>query len=175
MMGRMLLAFVAAGALAGCKDQSMERQNRYSTYSPAALFPGSTEAQPLPAGTVAQGDLARADAVATPPPVGAALLARGRQRYDIYCSPCHGLSGAGDGMIVQRGFPKPPTYHDDRLRAAPARYLFDVITNGYGVMYSYAARVEPRDRWAIVAYIRALQESQHASLADVPDARSRLP
>jgi hypothetical protein len=78
-------------------------------------------------------------------------------------------------MIVQRGFPAPPSYHEDRLRAAPGRYLFDVITNGYGVMYPYAARVEPRDRWAIVAYIRALQESQHARLADMPDARSKLP
>lgn len=78
-------------------------------------------------------------------------------------------------MIVQRGFPAPPSYHTDRLRAAPGRYLFDVITQGYGVMYPYAARVEPRDRWAIVAYIRALQASQHAKVAELPDARSRLP
>ena len=105
----------------------------------------------------------------------AQLLARGQERYGIYCSPCHGLSGNGDGMIVRRGFPAPPSYHSARLRAAPAKHFFDVITNGYGVMYSYAARVEPRDRWAIVAYIRALQESRNAKLADIPDLRSKLP
>ena len=113
--------------------------------------------------------------LAKPPAVDAQLLARGQERYDIYCSPCHGLSGNGDGMIVQRGFPAPPSYHTARLRAAPAQHFFDVITNGYGVMYSYASRVEPRDRWAIVAYVRALQESQSAKLADMPELRSKLP
>lgn len=153
----------------------MAQQNRYGTYTPAALFPHDTEAQPLPAGVVAQTDLARTKDVATPPPVDAALLARGSERYGIYCTPCHGLAGYGDGMIVQRGFPAPPSYHTDRLRQAPGRYFFDVITNGYGVMYPYAARVEPRDRWAIVAYIRALQESQHAKVAELPDLGSKLP
>jgi len=133
------------------------------------------EAQQPPDGVVAQGDLARAASIATPPPVNAAFLARGRERYTIFCSPCHGLTGYGNGMIVQRGFPTPPSYHSARLRAVPGRHIFDVITNGYGVMYSYAARIPPRDRWAIVAYVRALQESQHAKLADVPDARSHLP
>jgi mono/diheme cytochrome c family protein len=104
-----------------------------------------------------------------------ALLARGRERYDIYCSPCHGFSGHGDGMIVQRGFPTPPSYHSARLRSADAQHFFDVITHGYGVMYSYAARVEPRDRWAIIAYIRALQQSQRTDMADVPELRSKLP
>ena len=167
-------------ALGGCDDGSMQRQNRYGTYKPAALFRNDTEAQLPPAGTVAQGDLARAARVARPPPVTEALLARGQQQFDVFCSPCHGLAGRGDGMIVQRGFPTPPSYHTARLRAAPAGYLFDVITNGYGVMYSYASRVEPEDRWAIVAYIRALQESQGARLADLPqaglpDARAKLP
>ena len=101
--------------------------------------------------------------------------ARGRERYGIYCSPCHGLSGHGDGIIVSRGFPAPPSYHSDRLRSADAQHVFDVISNGYGVMYSYAARVEPRDRWAIVAYIRALQQSQHTDIAEVPELRSKLP
>jgi hypothetical protein len=102
-------------------------------------------------------------------------LQRGRERYDIFCTPCHGLSGSGDGMIVRRGFPAPPSYHTARLRAAPAQHFFDVISNGYGVMYSYAPRIEPRDRWAIVAYVRALQQSQNARLADIPDLRSKLP
>ena len=103
-----------------------------------------------------------------------ALLARGRERYNIYCAPCHGLSGDADGIIVQHGFPAPPSYHDERLMKAPASAFYDAITNGYGVMYSYAARVAPRDRWAIVAYIRALQLSRHAKLAAIPDAQEHL-
>jgi mono/diheme cytochrome c family protein len=104
-----------------------------------------------------------------------ALLERGRERFNIYCAPCHGRAGVGDGMVVQRGMPRPPSLHDERLRAAPDQHVFDVITRGYGVMYSYAMRVQPPDRWAIVAYIRALQLSQHATLADVPTAdRDRL-
>lgn len=168
------LCLAAALLVAGC-DHSMTKQNRYGTYAPAALFRDGAEAQSLPTGVVAQGDLDRASQSAKPPQVDLQLLARGRDRYDIYCAPCHGLSGKGDGMIVQRGFPAPPSYHTPALRAAPARHFFDVITNGYGVMYSYAARVEPRDRWAIVAYVRALQESQNANLADAPELRSKLP
>jgi mono/diheme cytochrome c family protein len=165
----------AALLLAGCDDQSMRQQKRYETYAASQLWPDGTSARPLPAGVIAQGDPARAAQVATPPDITPALLARGRERYEIFCTPCHGYDGKGDGMIVQRGFPKPPSYHSDRLRAAPARYMFDVITNGYGVMYSYAARVPPEDRWAIVAYIRALQLSQRAQVAEVPGAREKLP
>jgi mono/diheme cytochrome c family protein len=95
-------------------------------------------------------------------------LERGRERFEIYCAPCHGRTGAGNGMIVRRGYPAPPSYHIDRLRQAPAGHFFDVITQGYGVMYSYAQRVEPADRWAIAAYIRVLQQSQDARLPDVP-------
>jgi mono/diheme cytochrome c family protein len=167
--------FVIALALAACDDHTMTRQNRYTTYGPAALFPDGAEAQLLPAGVVAQGDLDRAIRTAKPPPLDARLLTRGQERYDIYCSPCHGLSGRGDGMVARRGFPAPPSYHSTRLRSAPAQHFFDVITNGYGVMYSYAARIEPHDRWAIVAYIRALQESQNAKLADIPELRTKLP
>lgn len=174
MTNRIPLFLAAALVLGGC-DHSMTKQNRYSTYSAAALFRNGTEAQPLPVGVVAQGDLGRAIESTKPPRADPQLLARGRERYDIYCSPCHGLSGKGDGMIVHRGFPAPPSYHIPRLRAAPAQHFFDVITNGYGIMYSYAARVEPRDRWAIVAYIRALQESQNAKVADVPELRGKLP
>ena len=174
-MMRILLGLSAALLLAACNDVSMTQQNRYGTYKPAALFPNGTEAQALPAGVVAQGDLERANQTATPPAVNPQLLARGQERYDIYCSPCHGLSGDGDGMIVRRGFPAPPSYHSARLQAAPAQHFFDVISNGYGVMYSYAARVEPRDRWAIVAYVRALQESRNAKLAEIPGLRNKLP
>jgi mono/diheme cytochrome c family protein len=175
MNRRALLCLAVILPLAACDDHSMTQQKRYVTYAPAGLFPDDTEAQTLPAGVVSQGELDRAAQSAKPPAVDAALLARGRQRYDIYCSPCHGLSGNGDGMVVQRGFPAPPSYHTDRLRAATAQHFFDVITDGYGAMYSYASRVGPRDRWAIVAYIRALQQSQGAKLADVPDLRSKLP
>jgi mono/diheme cytochrome c family protein len=124
---------------------------------------------------VAQGDLERDKQQTTPPPVNAALLKRGQERFNIFCSPCHGLDGKGDGMVVRRGFPHPPSYFEPRLMQAPASTFYRAITDGYGVMYSYAARVEPRDRWAIVAYIRALQLSQHASLAQAPEAREKLP
>lgn len=173
MSARAVLASFAL-LLTGCDDQSMRQQKRYETYAPSQLWPDGTSARPLPEGVVAQGDPARAAQATNPPEVTSVLLARGRERYEIFCTPCHGIDGRGDGMIVQRGFPKPPSYHSDRLRAAPARYMFDVITNGYGVMYSYAARVSPEDRWAIVAYIRALQLSQHARIAEVPGATEKL-
>jgi mono/diheme cytochrome c family protein len=111
----------------------------------------------------------------SPPPVTMALLERGKERFEIYCSPCHSRLGDGNGMIVQRGFPHPPSYYSDTLRNAPNQHFYDVITHGHGVMYSYADRVEPADRWAIVAYIRALQASASASLTDVPaDKRKAL-
>ena len=104
------------------------------------------------------------------PALDRALLARGRERFNIYCAPCHSVAGDGDGMVPARGFPHPPSYHSARLRSAPDRHFYDVISHGWGVMYPYAARVAPRDRWAIVAYIRALQLSQNATLDDVPAA-----
>ncbi|HZT89105.1 MAG TPA: cytochrome c [Stellaceae bacterium] len=110
-----------------------------------------------------------------PPTLTMALLQRGQQRFDIYCAPCHSRVGDGDGMIVHRGFPHPPSYFIERLRQAPPQYFYDVITNGHGAMFSYADRVAPDDRWAIAAYIRALQESSGATLADVPaDKRGGL-
>ena len=109
------------------------------------------------------------------PPVTMALLERGQQRFDIYCAPCHSKIGDGRGMIVQRGFPQPPSYYIARLRDAPNQHFYDVITHGYGAMYSYADRVGAEDRWAIVAYIRALQASASAQIADVPpDKRQTL-
>lgn len=104
----------------------------------------------------------------SPPPLTLALLKHGQERFDIYCSPCHGRTGQGDGMIVQRGFPHPPSYDEDRLRQAPVQHFYDVITNGYGAMFPYAQRVAPADRWAIAAYIRALQASDNGRLAEVP-------
>jgi len=174
-MMRTPLILVVLLLLAGCDEQSMIQQKRYDPYEPSKLWRNGSEAQMLPSGTVAQGDLARDLEIKQPPKVTAALLEKGQERFDIFCSPCHGRAGKGDGMIVQRGFPAPPSYHSARLRSAPPQHFFDVITNGFGVMYSYAARIEPRERWAIVAYIRALQTSQHAELADVPDAREKLP
>lgn len=110
-----------------------------------------------------------------PVPVTRHLLERGRERFNINCAPCHAESGYGDGMIVRRGFPEPPSYHTDRLRSAANSHFYDVITFGYGIMYPYADRVRPRDRWAIVAYIRALQLSQYGSVDQMPEhARKRL-
>ena len=167
----MLIA--AALLLSGC-GQNMEDQPKYSEYGKAPLFRGGVLREP-PAGSVARGDLARDAERRNKPPLTAELMARGHQRYDIFCSPCHGRAGDGNGIIVERGMPRPTSYHDDRLRAADDQHFFDVMTQGYGAMYSYASRVPPRDRWAIVAYIRALQLARHASIDDVPaDQRARL-
>ena len=160
--------------LANC-DVSMTQQMRYHTEAPSKLWADGSAERPLPEHVVAQGDLAREAEAKKPPPASPALLARGRERYDIYCSPCHGLDGLGGGIVAERGFPHPPSFIEPRLMAAPPATFYDAITKGYGMMFSYADRVPPRDRWAIVAYIRALQLSQHATLAQAPEARDRLP
>ena len=138
----------------------------------------------LPAGKTAEANwpalpaaqtVARDDQPVTPPPLTLALLERGRDRFDIACAPCHGRDGGGKGVIVERGFPAPPAFAIDRLRSAPVQHFYDVITNGYGAMFPYANRVMPRDRWAIAAYMRALQASSDAKVADVPaDKRPQL-
>ena len=153
--------------LAGC-DQDMARQPRYDPLEASRQFADGSSARAPVKGTVARdADLSpRPEKI--PLPVTMATLERGRQRFDIFCSPCHGRTGDGHGMVVRRGFPAPPTYHQDRLREAPDSHFYDVITNGYGAMYSYAARVSAADRWAIVAYIRALQLSRHAPVAALP-------
>ncbi len=117
--------------------------------------------------SLAQGPNATPPVYANPLPITPQLLARGRERFNIYCAPCHSRVGDGDGMIARRGFPAPPSYHTDRLRNAPDSHFYQVISNGYGVMYPYADRVNPHDRWAIVAWIRALQLSQHAPASDL--------
>jgi mono/diheme cytochrome c family protein len=170
---RLLVPMVCAGFLAGC-DLSMTEQRKLTTYAPTDLWPDGTTARPLPGGVVAQGGVEHAKLAASPPQVTAELLERGRERFGIYCAPCHGLAGSGDGIIVAHGFPAPPSYHADRLLAAPVRHFYDVITDGYGVMFSYADRVSAQDRWAIAAYIRALQLSRRTNVADVPDAAEHL-
>ena len=172
-MTRIAQVIVLSLPLAAC-GLSMTEQRKYTSYAPAAHWPGGASARQLPDNVVAQGAVDRNNEEKNPPSVTEALLQRGRERFGIYCSPCHGLAGDGDGIIVAHGFPAPPSYHIDRLLAAPAQHFFDVITEGYGVMYSYRDRVEPRDRWAIAAYIRALQLSRRAQLAQVPEAKDQL-
>ena len=176
---------VLALLLAGCR-LDMHLQPKYLPYEPTDFFAdGRSERQPVP-GTVARGQLRVDELFYTgkengveanrfPFPITQADLERGRERYNVYCTPCHDYTGSGRGMIVQRGFPQPPSYHITRLREMPVGHFFQVMTNGFGAMYSYAARIEPADRWRIAAYIRVLQLSQNAKLQDVPeDERAKL-
>lgn len=172
-------------ALTGC-GRNMYEQARFEEDEPAPFFADGTSSRPLIEGTVSRsrGEIDEVfftgqddNGLLTEPPleVTEAVLERGQQRYNIYCSPCHNYSGNGEGMIVQKGFVQPASFHEPRLQAAPVGYFFQVITNGYGQMYSYASRVPPEDRWAISAYIRALQYSQNAPVAELPaDVRERL-
>lgn len=148
---------LSALALAGCNN--MVQQPRYDEYERTPLFPNDMAMQHPPDGVVARETPAEL-AAAQRPPMTKALLERGRERFGIYCAPCHAADGSGNGVIPSRGFPHPPDYRSARLRAAPVSHFYDVITNGYGVMYSYADRVSPADRWAIAAYIRVLQQAQ---------------
>lgn len=177
--GSALYVFLAlvSVALAGCR-QDMHDQPKYVPLRESAFFGDSRSARPLVQGVVARGQLREdallytgkvngADTTEFPFPITDGVMARGRDRFDIYCSPCHGRTGLGDGMVVRRGFRRPPSFHDDRLRQAPVGHLFDVMTNGFGAMPDYAAQVRATDRWAIAAYIRALQLSEHATTGDV--------
>ncbi len=167
--------------------QGMYDQPKAKPLSAMDLFPNGAAARPLVPGAIPQewkGDdpaytgNAQDGTILTklPVPLTRALLDHGRDRFDIYCAECHDRTGSGQGMIVQRGFPAPPSFHIDRLRSAPIGHFFNVITTGYGAMYSYASRVPPADRWAIAAYIRALQLSQNARVEDVPaDSAKDLP
>lgn len=160
----------------------MHDQPRYKPLARSGFFDDGRSARPLIDGTVARGELRDDDLLFTgragkdlapsyPFPITADVLRRGRERYTIYCTPCHGQLGNGEGMVVQRGFKRPTSFHIERLRNAPPGYFFDVMTNGFGAMADYSAQVPVNDRWAITAYIRALQISQHASLEDVPEGR----
>jgi hypothetical protein len=181
-----LLLGAALCALAGCDEairQDMANQPKNRPESPSDFFSDGRSVRPLIENTVARGSIAN-DAYNVPkdfagfPPavkINEKLLSRGEDRYKIFCTPCHGLQGDGLGMIAARGMKHPPSYHIDRLRQAPNGYFYDVMTNGYGAMYSYSERIPPPDRWAIVAYIRALQLSRNAKVADLPpDLRQRL-
>lgn len=174
---------IARNMYQGAKERPMEgRLREVPAEAPVATGPSSSRTVPgdsveRVSGVIAGTSSGRAgldaekrrieaeNAPAIPYPVTMQLLQRGQERFQIYCEPCHSPLGDGDGMVARRGFPHPPSYHIERLRAAPDRHFYDVITNGYGIMYSYGDRVTPEDRWAIVAYIRALQRSQGARLA----------
>lgn len=179
-----LLIFSSALALAGCDytlRQDMANQPRQNTLSPSTLFADGRSERQLLDNTVPRGSVEEdalfvpKDSNAFPLPVTQQLLERGQERYNIFCTPCHGIQGDGLGMVAMRGMKHPPSYHQDRLRQVPNGYIYDVITNGFGAMYGYSAQIPPRDRWAIVAYVRALQLSRNAHVADLPaDVREKL-
>jgi hypothetical protein len=184
-----LLAIAAWCVLvgAGCGDgantlrQDMANQPRQNPLSPAPIFADGRSARPILENTVARGSvqddalLVPKDSNAFPLPLTAELLQRGQQRYTIFCTPCHGIQGDGMGMVAMRGMKHPPSYHQDRLRNEPTGYIYDVITNGFGAMYGYSAQIPPRDRWAIIAYLRALQLSRNAPVGDLPaELREKL-
>jgi mono/diheme cytochrome c family protein len=152
---------------------------RYDPYEVSAIFPKGSSAQPLVPGTVPRGFLNEDEHLYTgkvngqpattfPIAITREDLDRGEQRFNIYCAPCHGRTGEGNGMVVQRGFKQAANYHVDRLREMPVGYFFDVITNGFGAMPDYKMQITPEDRWRVVAYLRALQLSHHATATDVP-------
>jgi len=177
------LALVLSGVVfAGACRQDMHDQPKYRPLRGSELFADKRSARPLVEGTVARGTLREDTAFFTgktaagfvselPVPLTPELLARGRSQFQVFCSPCHGRTGRGDGMIVQRGFKAPSSYHVDRLRQMPVGYFYDVITIGFGAMADYAAQVPPKDRWAIAAYVKTLQLSQYAAASDVPEAK----
>ena len=179
-------AVLASLLMATACRVDMHVQPRYNPLGASSFFPDGRSERPMVPGTVPHGMLrtdqlrytGKINGVAAnefPFPITRADLDRGRERFNIYCSPCHDYTGTGNGMMVQRGFQQPPSYHTERLRNMPVGHFFDVITNGYGAMYSYAGRVEPDDRWRIAAYIRVLQASEHATVNDVPaDKRGQL-
>jgi mono/diheme cytochrome c family protein len=191
MIGRhaRVVVLVIVLVLGGCERSmhDMYDQAKYKPLAPGPLFDDGRSERKAPPGSLALGTGATADSSggrrglavvsggtgkastaasgadpSMPVRMDMALLRRGRQRYDIYCAPCHGASGDGTGMVVQRGFPAPPSYHTQRLRDVPDQHIYQVISDGYGIMYRYGDRIAPHDRWAIVAYIRALQLSRHA-------------
>jgi|SRR5580698_10985646 hypothetical protein len=172
------LSLLAVLAFAGCR-RDMQQQPYFRPLAKSDFYSDLRSARPPVEGTVARGQLHEDEYFYTgkignnpgdsmPFPVSEDVLARGRERFNIYCAPCHSRVGDGNGMIVQRGYRAPPSFHTERLRKAPLGYFFDVMTNGFGAMPDYASQIPPRDRWCIVGYIRALQLSQEATMADVP-------
>lgn len=181
--GAVAILLAAMFVAAGCQ-QKMADQPRYEPLQKSTFFSDERTARPLLEGTVARGHLNEDEEFYTgkignklvdrfPFPITREVLLRGQERYNIFCSPCHDEIGTGAGMIVRRGYRAPPSYHIDRLRTAPAGHFFDVITHGFGAMPDYAQQVPPADRWAITAYIRALQFSQNARVNDLPEKAQR--
>lgn len=183
--GLLLTAVMSAAALTGCY-QKMGVQPALDPYDSSDFFADQMSARPRVEGTVAQGELFEDELLHTgneggqlaqryPFPVTEQVLDRGQQRYNIYCMPCHGPTGEGDGMIVRRGLKQPNSFHAETVRSQPEGYYFTVITQGFGVMPPYRAQIPAEDRWAIIAYVRALQLSQRATVADIPaEELSRL-
>jgi mono/diheme cytochrome c family protein len=179
-LGRLVCASAILLTFTACR-QDMHDQPKYRGLRGSDFFADGQSARPLVANTVARGHLnddtllvtgkdGATDSAVFPFPVTDQVMARGQERFNVYCSPCHGRTGTGDGMVVRRGYKRPPAFGEDRLRAIPVGHLFDVITNGIGAMPDYQAQVPVNDRWAIAAYVRALQLAQHASPDDVPAA-----
>src|ERR1700682_5608234 len=173
--GRVMWAVLILAFLAACDMQDMYQQPKDGPLQPSESFSDGRSARPLEPDTVAKGQLRTnmlfytgksggKDATVLPIPLTVQLLKRGEERYDIYCAPCHDRIGNGNGMIVKRGFRPPASFHIERLRDAPIGHFYDVMSNGFGAMADFSAQIPPEDRWAIAAYIRALQLSQHATL-----------
>jgi mono/diheme cytochrome c family protein len=160
-----LFSLVATATMGGCA-YNMSKQPRYNPMEPSDFFSDRRSGRPVVEDTVANADVKGSAGI--PIPITLDTLKRGRERFDIYCSPCHSRTGNGEGMVVQRGFPNPPSLLIERLRKAPDAHFFAVMTEGLGRMWSYANRVDVSDRWAVTAYIRALQSSQSATTVDVP-------
>lgn len=183
------LALLALLAIA-CQGRSgsiqvMAEQPRYDTFEPSDFFADGMSERPAISGTIAYGEamtdtllyrglLNGAPATTYPFPVTREVMVRGQEQFNVFCSPCHGVLGDGNGLVAQRGFCCPANFHTDRLRSAPEGHFFEVITEGMGRMPNYAYQVAPRDRWAIIAYIRVLQRSQNATINDVPPDRRNL-
>ena len=180
------LAFATAAFVAGCEREDMHNQPRNEWHEQSNFFANGMASRPLVEGTVSRSQPLRTEPLVQwrqganfsetyPMPIDRLALERGRQRYEIYCSMCHGSTGYGDGMVVQRGFVKPPSLHDERLRNAAPGYFVEVITNGFGAMYSYNDRVPLEDRWKIAAYLKTLQLSRRVEMASLsPEDRQRV-
>src|SRR4051812_3831284 len=186
LLARAALLIAAAACLIACR-QDMHDQPRYRALEASELFADGRSARPLPAGVVARGHLNETGPQYTgtdtngrfldtmPVALSRHMILRGRERYDIYCSPCHGLNADAQGMVALRGFRAPPSLHTDRARRMPVGYIFAVITNGFGGMPDYSNQIAAQDRWAVISYLRALQLSREATVADVPgDKRADL-
>lgn len=185
MVGRIGIIVTTALLTVACR-QDMHDQPKYRPLMASGFFTDGMASRSAIEGTVARGQLTADDhlyqgrsgkelATTFPFQIAKSDVERGRQRYNIYCTPCHGMAGYGEGMVVRRGFRHPPSFHIDRMREAPVGHYFDVISNGFGAMPSYASRIPVKDRWAIIAYVRALQLSQNAHLEELtPDEQAKL-